>query len=129
MAYSIRPEYGIASYLIPFIIPIIAGIVLFLFPNTISTKLTNNLAETPEIKSPQSVIQVFCIALGLVFLFFSASDIAYYAATAIVLAASKDQELTLLTFDYPGLVATLIEVLFALFLIFKSKYLVKIIPC
>ncbi|MDH5178648.1 MAG: hypothetical protein OEZ39_19895 [Gammaproteobacteria bacterium] len=123
MAYSIRPEYGILSYLLPFSIPIIAGILLFLFPNTIGNNLSKASPEILSVENPKRLVQIGCIVLGLVFLFFSISDAVVHVTIALMLWLSDKHELGMLTFDIPGAVATVIEIIFSLFLIFKSKIL------
>ena len=125
MAYSIRPEYGLMSYLLPFSIPILVGIIMFMFPNTIGNSLSKASPEIISVENPKRVVQVGCIIIGIIFLFFSISDIAYHASTAISLWASDKHELNMLSFDVPGFSATVIELLFSLFLIFKSKLLVS----
>jgi len=125
MAYSIRPEYGLMSYLLPFSIPILVGIIMFLFPNTIGSNLTKASPEILSIENPKRTVQIGCIMIGIIFLFFSISDLSFYASTAISLWLSDNHELNTLSFDVPGLSATIIELLFSLFLIFKSKLLVS----
>jgi len=125
MAYTIRPEYGLASYLIPSIIPILAGIIMILFPSTIGNTLSKASPELISIENPKRVVQTGCVILGIIFLFFSISDIVYHASTAIALWASDKYDLSFQNFDYPGAIATIIEFIFALFLINKSKLLVS----
>ncbi len=125
MAYTIRPQYGLMSYLLPSIVPILAGIIMFMFPNTIGNRLAKASPEILSVENPKRLVQIGCIVLGMIFLFFSISDIAYHLTTAIVLWSSDKYELDILTFDFPGFIATLIELLFSLFLIFKSKLLVS----
>jgi len=124
MAYTIRPEYGLISYLLPSLIPVLAGIIMLMFPNTIGNSLSKVSPEIISIENPKRTVQVGCIVLGIIFLFFSITDIVYHLFTAIALEMSVKYDLSLQTFDYPGAIATVIEIFFSLLLIFKSKMLV-----
>ena len=125
MAYTIRPEYGLMSYLLPSLIPILVGIIMFMFPNTLGNNLSKASPEILSIENPKRAVQIGCIILGIIFLFLSISDITYHISTAISLWLSNKYELTLASFDLPGFIATIIEILFSLVLILKSKLLVS----
>ncbi len=127
MAYTIRPEYGILSYTLPSAITIIVGIFLLMFPKTISKRLMDSAPEQIELSNPMAILNILCIAIGVVFLFYSISDLVFHISTGAFLHFSHDYELTLLTFDYPGAIATIIELLFSLLLVFRTKLFLDII--
>lgn len=121
MAYSIRPEYGITSYLIPFIIPIIAGILLVMFPRTTSNIITRKIEVPFTLENTSILLSAALIAIGIIFLFFSISDAVFHIATAVALYLSPNYEINLSTFDVPGAATTVIELLVSLFLIFRAN--------
>lgn len=121
MAYSVRPEYGITSYLLPFIIPIIAGIIMLRFPYAISKTVLGQQPDTISIDKPEALLQISLACIGVIFLMLAISEGTYHISSALAIYMSPEYDLTLQTFDYPGSIATIIEAGFSLLLILKSK--------
>ncbi len=119
MAYTIRPEYGIMSYILPSMIPIIIGVLLLKFPFLVSSHLHKEARKKIDLDQFQ-LTKIFCILIGIVFLFFAISDLIFYISTALILYFSDNYELSLLTFDYASAIATIIELGFSLVLIGKA---------
>ena len=125
MAYTIRPEYGILSYSLPSIIPFLAGILLYRFPDTVSKAFVNVAPDSFKIEKPKELIFIGSKLIGIVFFFFSLSDLAFHLSTALSLYFSSNYELSLLTFDYPSAIATVVEFMLSLALIFKTNLLLS----
>ena len=127
MASAARQEFSFLTYASPSIIPLVAGVLLFQFPNTISKAFIEVTPKSFKIEKPDELLFVGCILIGIIFLFFSSSDLIFHVSTAMLLHYSSEYDLTLATFDYPSLIATVIELLFSLILIFKTKTLLTLI--
>lgn len=125
MAYSIRPEYGILSYALPSLIPIGAGIILYMFPNYFSDAFVKISPESIKLDRPLELLRIGLILVGVVLLFFSLSDLIFHLSTMALLYYSDSFELSLMSFDYPGLIATIIELLFSLALIFRAETIIE----
>ena len=127
MAYSVRPEYGIVSYLVPFLIPIIAGLLMLMFPYTIGNMTMGKSKADIIIDNPRALLQIALISIGVIFLVLAISDGVFHLSTAVALYTSPDYDLNLQTFDYPGVIATCIEVIISTVLIFKSNAISAVI--
>ncbi len=125
MAYTIRPEYGILSYALPSIIPIVAGIILYIFPKTFSGALISVAPDSFKIDKPNELLRIGMILTGVALLFFSVSDLVFYFSTMVLLYYSDSYELSLMAFDYPGLIATVIELIFSLALICRAETIIE----
>ncbi|MES9900748.1 MAG: hypothetical protein ABW148_17260 [Sedimenticola sp.] len=121
MAYSIRPEYGILSYSIPSIIPLLAGILLFWFPKTISKNILDVIPESINIENPKVILYIGCVLIGVVFMFFSISDLMYHISSGAFIYLFQKYEFSLDFVDVPGFVATIAEVLFSWVLVFRTN--------
>ena len=72
-------------------------------------------------------MQLGLILIGFVLLFYSISDIVFHATNYIILKNDIGMEMSILNYDYPSVIATLIELIFSLALITKTKNIVSFI--
>ena len=125
MAYTIRPEYGILSYALPSIIPIVAGIILYMFPKTFSAAFVRVAPDSFKVDRPDELLRIGLILTGVALLFFSLSDIVFHSSSLAFLYYSDSYELSIISFDYPSFIATVIELIFSLALIFRARTLIE----
>lgn len=122
LAYAVRPNFGILFYWLPLLIPVILGLYLYRYSDSVSRQITSSLPERFRLEKPREILFIGCILIGVVLLFYSLSDIVFHVATALMLEQSPDYELSLATFDYASTIATVIELLFSLMLIFRTTF-------
>jgi len=127
VSYISQLENKILTYTLPILIPLFAGIILFKFPYSFSDTFikinTENLSEL----NLNEYLKLGLILIGFVLLFFSLSDLVYHLTKHYYLKAIPEIEISLLTFDYPSLIATIVELLFSLILITKTKSVIRLI--
>ncbi len=123
--YTLRPESEYLLFIIPSLIPAIAGFIMLYFPITIGRKIEQSIPDTIKIDDPSAILNIGCILIGLLLLFYSISDLVFHLSTMAILGYSPQAELSELTFDYPSLIATIFELMFALLLVLKSKIIIR----
>ena len=121
LSYISQLENSAIVYSLPILVPLISGIILFKFPHTFSDtfiKIDTDNLNKPETKE---YLYLGLILVGFILLFYSLSDIVFHLSNYLFLKNFSDIEVTLLNYDYPSLIATVIELVFSITLIFKTK--------
>jgi len=113
---------SVVYLVLPLVIVAVACIMLFLFPY----KLSNKLIVAPDITEPRdlsSAYQTIGIRLlGLLLLFWSVSDMVFTLFSYLMLRDPSKTLVSVSTVSYPYVIATAVEILFALFLLkFSNK--------
>lgn len=126
-AYTNQIEYSIAVYFLPLLTPLFIGVVLFKFPASFSDKFINLSSSTDMALNTEQYLYVGTILVGYVLLFYSLSDIVFHVSNYYYLKSASGGEITYLVYDYPTVIATIVELVFSITLIIKAKYLVKYI--
>lgn len=107
---------------LPMALPILVGFLLWKFPGTIANKIVPSDNQVNSRTTEEIEIIAFSV-LGLYLLFNAVSDIAYHLS---FYHKTKDiaGDGAILVEPYSFIIATVIEIIFALVLLFGSKYLV-----
>jgi len=112
---------GTLYYILPLVIVSFACVMLLLFPYKISSKLI----VTPEAKEPGQLAETHQIIgirlLGLLLLFWSVSDMVYNLFNYLMLRNLADASFPISTYNYPYIISTGIEILFAFILLRNTK--------
>lgn len=109
-------------YILPLLIVAIACIILFLFPYRISNHLLfkSESSSTPDNLTNQ--FQVVAIRLlGLLLLFWAVSDIVFHIFNYLMMRDLAGVTFPVSAYNYPLIVATGAEILFAYVLLTKAK--------
>ena len=127
LAYISQLENSVIAYSLPIVIPCIAGILLFKFPNMFSAAFIN--IDTSDLDKPSfnEYLQLGLVLIGFVLLFYSISDIVFHISNYLILKNTTDMDMSILNYDYPSFIATIIELLFSLALILKTKNVIVFI--
>ena len=117
-AYSPVSVFYVA---LPIAVVILASVMLILFPYKISNKLIINPDDAINLP-PDNIIQVIGIRLiGFLLLFWAISDLVYYFFLYFIYRDMIEASFGAGTYDYAALLATVAELIFALFLLFRAK--------
>jgi hypothetical protein len=112
---------SVVYLVLPLVIVAAACIVLFLFPY----KLSNKLIVTPDTTEPSDLSNTYQVIgirlLGLLLLFWSVSDMVFTLFSYLMLRDPSKSLVSVSTISYPYVIATTIEILFALFLLRYSN--------
>ena len=114
-----KRNYSVSSlyFISPLVIIGIACVMLFLFPY----KISNKFIVTPETKSNTNITNAYQIIgirlLGLLLLFWSVSDIVFHLFNYLMLRNMADVSFSVSAYNYPYIIATGIEILFAIVLL------------
>lgn len=117
-------QYATSSlyYILPLLIVATACIILFLFPYKISNHL---LFKSESVSMPDDLTGQFQIVairlLGLLLLFWAVSDIVFHIFNYLMLRNLADASFSVSAYNYPLIVATGAEILFAYILLTKAK--------
>lgn len=119
-----RNQYAVSVVylLLPLVIVAVACIVLFLFPYKLSNKLivTPGTADSGDSSTAYQTIGIRL--LGLLLLFWSVSDMIFSLFSYLMLRDPSKTLVSVSTVSYPYVIATTVEMLFALFLLrYSSK--------
>ena len=126
-AYTTNIENSALTYFISLSIPLVAGAILFKFPNSFSDKFISLSSNSTENIDTNQYLYLGTILIGIILLFFSLSDTIFHVSNYILLKSMTDDEITILNYDYPAAIATIVELIFSGSLIFKSKAIVGFI--
>ena len=124
MSYQAYPGNGIITYLIVAIIPIVGGFLLMRFPRTIGGRIIDAVPENFTVARPYETLRIGMILIGVTLGFFVISDLVYHASMAAFIHALPEYELGLATYDWPSVIATLVEFAVVLALIFRPSRLI-----
>ena len=118
-AFASQLEKNVFVFSLPILLCMTIGIILFKFPKTFSDAFV-------KLDEPVSVnaTELFTLGLklvGFVLLFYALSDAIYWIAYYIQLKIATGASITIMNFDFPAVIATVVELLFALSLILKTK--------
>ena len=114
-------ENSFIAYFVPLLIQLFVGIIFFAIPQTISD-LVVELKETSKYElEPDTLLYICIVITGFMFLFYSISDIVFHISNYFFLKNQIQDEISILNYDYPGLIATVVEMLYSLALILKAK--------
>lgn len=117
-------QYATSSlyYILPLLIVAIACIILFLFPYKISNQLLFKSESAPILDDLTGQFQIVAIRLlGLLLLFWAVSDIVFHIFNYLMLRNLADASFSISAYNYPLIVATGAEILFAYILLTKAK--------
>ncbi len=110
----------------PMFIPLIAGVLFFTFPETVTNRLIRDGNETNKSSiDVQAVEQIAFSAIGLYLLFRVISDFVFHATSIYLALRAGDIANYNTGYDHPYalVVATIAELAFALYLLFGSESL------
>ncbi len=113
-------SYYYAGVMVTFII---AAVFLWKFPLTIANYIIPHESEEPysiSINAQQFQVAGFAI-LGLYFLFYVISDLVYWGVMLFISARETDTTVSFTPDQKGGMVATVFEFIFVLFLLFGGK--------
>ena len=122
-AFASQLENNVFVFSLPIFIPLVVGFIFFKFPKTFSDKFIE-LKETPHITS-EEILAIILKTLGFVLLFYALSDTVYNITYYFLLKGTTETDPSMLNYDFSAAIATFIELLFALALIFKTQKVVK----
>ena len=126
-SYISQLENSLFAYFAPLLLQLTIGIVFFALPQTISDMVIE-IKDTAISEIETDKILYICIIItGLFFLFYSLSDIVYHISNYYFLKNQIEDEISILNYDYPGAIATVVELLYSLSLIFKTKSIMLLI--
>jgi len=117
--------------IIPLIFPLIIGSLMWKFPNSITNKIIEAEGDLSTNKQLLSELERIAMTiLGLILLFYGLSDLIYNFA--YVYSSNSQNQETLSTFkvspeNWGHILGTFVEIIFSLFLLFKSKGLLKLL--
>ncbi|MDH5573294.1 MAG: hypothetical protein OEY89_16145 [Gammaproteobacteria bacterium] len=127
LSYISQLENSAITYSLPILVPLIAGLVLFKFPNTFSDAFikieTNNLGK-PEITE---YLYLGLVLIGFILFFYALSDIVFHISNYFWIKNFTEIEPTLMNFDYPSVIATIIELIFSMAIIIKTKPIIQFV--
>lgn len=126
-SYISQLENSMFVYFFPLLIPLFAGTLFITLPQTISNKLINTKEIQLEKIEIDTLLYVGIIITGFVLLFYSLSDIVFHISNYYVIKDKIDGEFPIFAYDYPSTIATVVELLFSLSLILKTKIIIKFI--
>jgi len=126
-SYISQLENSMFVYFFPLLIPLFAGIVFITLPQTISNKLIKTKEVQLESIETNTLLYVGIIITGSILLFYSLSDMVFHISNYYVIKGKIDGEFPIFAYDYPTAIATVIELVFSLSLIFKTKVIIKFI--
>ena len=126
-SYISQLENNIFVYFFPLLIPLFAGIIFIALPQTISNKLIQTKEIQLEKINTDTLLYVGIIITGSILLFYSLSDIVFHVSNYFVLKGNIDGEFPIYAYNYPAVIATVVELLFSLSLILKTKVIIKFI--
>lgn len=126
-AYNSQLENPFAAYFLPLLIPLVIGMILFKFPAAFSDKYIQLPGSPGNALKTEQYLYVGTILVGYILMFYSLSDIVFHISNYFYLKEESGGEITILAYDYPAAIATVVELLFSLALIIKAKYLVNYI--
>ena len=120
------------TIIIPNILPLMLGFFIFIKPEKITNKIINGTKETTEKDKEISLekIERICLStLGFYVLFQASSDLVFNVANFIqaVNSSSYPAQFSYSLIFTPSFIATIAECLFAFWLIFKTKGILKIV--
>jgi hypothetical protein len=112
--------------ILPMLIPLSAGYLMWKFPGTIANKIVSSEKEkaTTNSKTIEDIEIIAFSVLGLYLLFNATSDIAYNLSYFYQTKEAAGEG-SLLIEPYSFIIATIVEIIFALILLFGSKTLVR----
>ncbi len=126
-AYISQLENSFIAYFLPLIIQLFIGIIFFALPKSIgSIVIEINEPVKTEIET-EKVLSICIILVGFVFLFYSLSDTVFHVSNYLFLKNQIEDEMSILNYDYPSAIATVVELMFSLALIFKTKFIMQLI--
>jgi len=117
--------------LVPLIFPLIIGSVMWFFPGTINNKIISGNTES-EInnKTLNELERIAVTILGLVLMFFALSDMAFhitYIVASNYLDSAKLTTITISAENWGFILATLVEIIIALYLLIKANGLLLLL--
>jgi hypothetical protein len=116
---------------VPLIFPLIIGSVMWFFPGTINNKIMGHDSE-PSLnnKTLNELERIAVTVLGLILMFYALSDITFHLV--YVVAQNIEASAKLNTFmvgaeNWGLIIATVFEIIFALFLLIKTNGLLLLL--
>ena len=126
-SYISQLENSFIAYFFPLILQLFIGVVFFALPKSIEEMVIKIKEPTSTEFETKQILYICIVITGFVFLFYSLSDLVFHISNYIFLKNQIEDEISILNYDYPGLIATVVELLFSLALILKAKTIITII--
>lgn len=127
IGYMSQIENSILGFSLPIIFPLLVGVILFKFPNSFSdTYISLNTNELEKLNINE-YLQLGLILIGVILVFYSLSDLVVHITDYFFLKNKTGATPTILNYDYPILIATIVEFMFSIFLILKPKSVIVFI--
>jgi len=116
------PAVTIWHFIIPIIIPSIISILLIFFPYTVCNTIIfeSNIHEESDLSYKNIEIIVIRI-LGLLLMNWAISHLVYIVSNIIMFSSSPEQEVPKIIFHYPGMLSSIAELIFSIWLLFEAK--------
>ncbi len=112
--------FPIWGYVVPLLIPAIIAIVLITAPFKVSDSVILGATRLSH-KGDLAQLEVIAIrVLGLLLLFWATSDLVYHVSNHLMMS-SADPGFPGYVYNYPYLIATVVELVFALWLLFGTN--------
>lgn len=127
IAYMSQIENSILVYSFPIIFPLVVGVVFFKFPNSFSDTYIRLKPDELVKLNANEYLQLGLILIGVILVFYSLSDLIVHIGDYFSLKNKTGAAPTILNYDYPVLIATIVEFIFSLFLIIKPKSVIVFI--
>ncbi len=119
---------SIWHYIVPLLIPGIFAILLVAFPYKISSKLVFKENIQPDTDANLKRIEIIAIRiLGLLLLYFAISDIVFHTSNYIMLRSINQQDFPVAAYNYPYIITTAVELLFALWLLAGTNNVISLL--
>ena len=113
---------------LPLVIPLLAGVVMILFPATLANKIVRTSEEIKTNEEFTSSFQLVAFGvLGFYLLFNVISDFVYNFTYLYQIDGLTNKDNPLIIDAYARIVATVAELIFALYLLFGTKSLVALL--
>ncbi len=117
--------------LVPLIFPLIIGSVMWFFPGAINNIIIGHNSELSlNNKTLNELERIAVTVLGLALMFFALSDMAFhitYVVASNYLDSAKLTTITISAENWGFILATLVEIVFALYLLIKANGLLLLL--
>ena len=126
-AYNSQLENPFAAYFFPLFIPLFFGVIFFKLPATFSDKYIKLPTSSKNTLETKQYLYVGTILVGYILLFYSLSDIVFHISNYFYLKEASGGEITILAYNYPAAIATVVELAFSLVLVIKANAVINFI--
>ncbi len=113
-------ETGLWIYALPLLLPLLLAVLFITFPYSLSDRLICSKEDLSELNLERFEIMAMRL-LGLVLLYLGVSDLAFHLSNFMLMRSDIGQEFGASAYNYPYLLATLVELVFALLLLMRAR--------